>query len=165
MSTPAVVGGITLPPLTDPIPNLVDKYGGAAALKPIVIDFCTRVLTNPSTRRCYGERTLPQVIEHSFALFAAVLGKPSASYDFAAMRAVFDECLVTQHAYEEIVMMARQVLLDAGFASRDACIAVNVLDIYCEGVFGIQLSRVVRSPFAGVDRRRVPRMPALPAAA
>ncbi len=157
MSAPAIVGGIALPPLTDPIPNLLDKYGGAPALKPIVIDYCTRVLTNPSTRRCFGGRDMPQIIEHSFALLAAVLGKPSERFDFRPMRAVFDDSLVSQHAYEEMVMMARQVLLDAGFASRDACIAVNVFDIYSEGVFGVRLSRTVRSPYAGVDRRRTPR--------
>lgn len=165
MTAARLHGSLTLPLLTDPIPNLVDKHGGAAAIKPIVIDFCTRLLTNPSTRRCYGERSLPQVIEHSFALFAAVLGKPSSSYDFAPMRAEFDEHLVTQHAYEEIVMMVRQVLLDAGFASRDTCVAINVLDILCPEVFGIRLSRVVVSPFAGVDRRRAPRLSAMAAMA
>ncbi len=151
-----------IPPLTDPIPNLLDKYGGAAALKPIVIDFCTRLLTNPSTRRCYGDGGLPQAIEHGYALLAAALGKPAATYDFSMMRAAFEARQVTQHAYEEIVMIARQVLLDAGFSSRDACIAVNVLDIHSEVVFGIRLSRTVRSPYAGVDRRRIPRGPSLP---
>ncbi len=165
MSAGLVVGGIELPPLVDPIPNLLDKYGGAPALKPVVIDFCTRLLTNPSTRRCYGECSVPQVIEHSFALLAAVLGKPATNFDFLPMRAVFDDCLVTQHAYEEVVMALRQVLLDAGYASRDTCIAVNVLDIYSEGVFGIRISRSVTSPFAGVDRRRVPRTAILQSAA
>ncbi len=156
--------GIQHPPLNDPIPKLLDKYGGAAGLKPVVIDFCTRVLTNPSTRRCYGDLAIPQVLEHSFAVFAAILGKPPASYDFTVMRKVFDQSFVTQHAYEEMVLMVRQVLLDAGFSSRDSCIAVNVLDIYCESIFGIKLSRVVTSPFAGVDRRRVPRKSSSPAA-
>lgn len=164
MSGVAHTGGIVLPALTDPIPNLLDKYGGAAAIKPVVIDFCTRVLTNPATRRCYGGCSVQQVIEHSFALLAAVLGKPAAGFDFSAMRAVFEDSVVSQHAYEEIVMALRQVLLDAGFASRDTCIAVNVLDIHAAAVFGIALPRDVRSPFAGVDRRRVPRAPVAHAA-
>ncbi len=143
--------------LTDPIPNLLDKRGGAASLKPIVTDFCTRVLSTPSTRRCYGDTPVPQVIRHSFALFAMVLGKPADGYDFTEMRQVFQSNNITQHAFEEIVLMLRHVLLAGGYVSREASIAVNVLDIYCEPVFGIKPLRKVKSPFAGVDRRKLSR--------
>ncbi len=143
--------------LTDPIPNLLDKRGGAASLKPIVTDFCTRVLSTPSTRRCYGDTPMPQVIRHSFALFAMALGKPADGYDFAEMREVFRSNNITQHAYEEIVLMLRHVLLAGGYVSREASIAVNVLDIYCEAVFGIKPMRTVKSTFAGVDRRKLAR--------
>lgn len=157
MSATQTVDSPSLPTLTDPIPNLLDKNGGVAAIKPIVIDFCSRLLTAPSTRRCYGDTALPQVIEHSVALFAAVLGKPVDGYDFAPMRASFEARQITQHAYEEIVLVMRHVLMAGGFGSRDACIAVNVLDIHSELVFGLKSQRVVTSPYAGVDRRRVAR--------
>lgn len=143
--------------LKDPIPNLLDKYGGAATLKPLVIDFCTRLQASPSTRRCYGDLPVKIVIEHSFALFALALGKPVDGYDFMAMKDVFHDNSLTQHAYEEMVLMMRHVLLNAGYLSRDVSIAVNVLDIYCEAVFGIKALRTVHSPFAGVDRRKVAR--------
>ncbi len=155
----ATVAYPDLSALTDPIPNLLDKNGGTAAIKPVVIDFCTRVLTAPSTRRCYGNSQLPQVIEHSVALFGAVLGDPVEGFDFAPMRATFDAAPMTQHAYEEMVLIMRHVLMAGGFSGRDACIAVNVLDIYSELIFGIKSLRVVTSPYAGVDRRRMARPP------
>lgn len=151
--------------LTDPIPNLLDKNGGLEALKPVVVDFCTRLMSTPSTRRCYGTTPLAQVLEHSVAMFALVLGKPVEGFDFGRMRQCFREQQITQHAYEQIVKMMRHVLMAGGYGSRETCIAVNVLDIYCEYVFGIKSMRDVTSPFAGVDRRKMARPPAAQKAA
>ncbi len=78
-----------------------------------------------------------------------MLGKPSPQFDLRPMRAVFDECLVTQHAAEEVVMALRQVLLDPGYASRDIYIAVNVLDIYSKGVFGVRRAVLPAVLFGG----------------
>lgn len=164
MSEPTMPEPLEVPRLRDPIPNLFDKFGGAAALKRVVTDYCTRLLATPSTRRCYGNSPMPQIIEHSFALFALVLGKPVDDFDFAPMRLVFAEHQITQHAYEEMVLVMRHVLLAGGMVSRDASIAINVLDIHCEHVFGIPALRQVRSPFSGVDRRKLPRAPKAPSA-
>ena len=146
--------------LKDPIPNLFDKYGGADALKPVVTDYCTRVMSSPATRRCYGSTALPQVIEHAFALLSLILGKPVDGYDFGPMKHVFESQQITRHAYEEMLAAMRQALLKGGFVSRDASIAINVLDIYAEPVFGIKPVRKVSSPFSGVDRRKRARPPA-----
>ncbi len=145
------------PQLTDPIPNLFDKYGGMTVLKPVISDFCSRLLSTPSTRRVYGHSSVQDVIEHSVALFMLALGKPSENFSFVPMRHTFDSYKMTRHAYEGIVQMLRHVMLSAQFSSRDVCIAVNVLDIYSEDVFGMPSVRNVTTPFAGVDRRRVAR--------
>lgn len=141
------------------IPNLFDKYGGAPALKPTLVEFTRGLLANPSTRRCLAGLSNEQVVEHNFAMFAFVLGKSDLDYDFSAVTAVMVKNRITRHAYEEIVRLLRHVLLQAGFVSREASIAINMLDMHAETLFGISASRTVTSPFAGVDRRRKDRTP------
>lgn len=145
--------------LTDPIPNLFDKYGGAPALKPIVLDFCSRLLAQPTLHRYFGALQNIEIAEYSFALFALVLGKPVANYDFFRVQQTLQSHHITLHAYEQIVRLVRQVLLEADLLSRDVTIAINVLDIFSAEVIGIQSGKSIKSPFAGVDRRRVPRSP------
>jgi hypothetical protein len=141
------------------IPNLFEKYGGASALKPTLVEFTKGLLVNPSIRRCLGDLSNEQIVEHNFAMFALVLGKPDVEHDFSIVREVLVRNRITQHAYEEIIRLLRHVLLEAGFVSRDASIAINMLDMHCETIIGISPTRKVTSPFAGVDRRRKDRSP------
>ena len=136
------------------IPNLFDKYGGASALKPALVEFTQGLLVSPSIRRCLEGLNNEQLVAHNFAMFAFVLGKPEVDHDFSTVSTVMVKNHITQHAYEEIVRLLRHVLLGAGFVSRDASIAINMLDMHAESLFGISASRRVTSPFAGVDRRR-----------
>ncbi len=145
--------------MSDPIPNLLDKYGGVPALKPVLTDFTQRMLVSPSIRRCLEGLSNEQIVEFNYAMFAFVLGKPVTAYDFSGVRSVLMRNRVTQHAYEEIVRLLRHAMLDAGFLSRDASIAINVLDMHAEMIVGVSTGRQVSSPFAGVDRRRVARKP------
>ena len=68
------------------IPNLFDKYGGAAALKPALTEFTRGLLVNPSTRRCFDGMSNEELVEHNLALFAFLLGKPDFMYDFSALK-------------------------------------------------------------------------------
>ncbi len=149
-------------PTVEPVPNLLDKYGGTKALKPLVTDFCARLLASPATRRCYDGLGVLDVLQHGHALLALALGKPVAGYDFGPVRQAFADNHATRHAYEALVLMARQTLLAAGFISRDVSIAINVLDMHSQPVLGIGSGRLVTSPYAGVDRRRFPRTPQSP---
>ena len=145
--------------MTVKIPNLFDKYGGAQGLKGPLKDFTQRMLVNPSVRRCFEGISNEQIIEYNLALFSFVLGHPEVSYDFSPIREILVKNRVTHHTYEEIIRLLRHVMLDAGFVSRDASIAINMLDMHCEAIVGIQPVRKVSSPFAGVDRRRMDRAP------
>ena len=136
------------------IPNLFDKYGGTPGLKQALVKFTEGLLVNPSIRRCLEGLSNEQIIEHSLAMFALILGKPEVDYDFSTVSTAMVRNHMTQHTYEEIVRLLRHVLLDAGFVSRDASIAVNMLDMHAASLVGISASKKVTSPFAGVDRRR-----------
>ncbi len=141
------------------IPNLFEKYGGAQGLKRPLKDFTQRMLVNPSVRRCFEGVSNEQIVEYNFAIFSVVLGNPESSYDFSVIRDILIRNRVTHHTYEEIIRLLRHVMLDAGFVSRDASIAINMLDMHCETIIGINPVRKVTSPFAGVDRRRMDRPP------
>ncbi len=141
------------------IPNLFEKYGGAPALKPALVEFTQCLLVNPSIRRCLEGLSNQQLVEHNVAMLAFILGQPDVDYDFSSVRSVIIKNRITQHTYEEIVRLLRHVLLGAGFVSRDASIAINMLDMHSETLIGISTSRKITSPFAGVDRRRKDRPP------
>ena len=141
------------------IPNLFDKYGGAPALKPALVEFTQSLLVSPGIRRCLAGLSNEQIVEHNFAMFALILGRPGIDYDFSTVSGALVRNHITQHTYEEIVRLLRHVLLEAGFVSRDASIAINMLDMHCEAIFGVSANRKVTSPFAGVDRRRKDRSP------
>ncbi len=145
--------------MSAPIPNLFDKYGGASGLKRALLKFTEGLLVNPSIRRCLEGLSNEQIIEHNLAMFALILGKPEVDYDFSTVSTTMARNKMTLHAYEEAVRLLRHVLLDAGFVSRDASIAINMLDMHAESLVGISASRKVTSPFAGVDRRRRDRPP------
>ena len=60
------------------IPNLFEKYGGASALKPTLVEFTKGLLVNPSIRRCLGDLSNEQIVEHNFAMFESPHGHTGA---------------------------------------------------------------------------------------
>lgn len=145
--------------MTVQIPNLCDKYGGSKVLAKIVKEFSTAQLTHAALRRYLDGMTTAEVAASNLALIAMALGHPGAAYDANQGRSRYASLKLTTHAYEEMLGILRRILLANGFQSRDASIAINIIDMHAEVLLDVRTGRKVTSPFAGVDRRRLPRDP------
>lgn len=147
--------------MPDPIPNLFDKYGGTAVITVLVREFSTAVLTDVSLRRFLADRPITEVASLNLELLAFALGRPVATYQPPDAQLGYASLHLTTHAYDRLQALLRHVLLQHGFESRDIVIAMNVLDMHAESLMNVRIPRRVTSPFAGVDRRRLPRDPEL----
>jgi hypothetical protein len=148
--------------MADPIPDLYKKYGGSALLTHVVKDITTSMLANLSLRRFFEGLPTQQVLALNVELVALALGHTTSQYSPELPQLGYAARKLTLQAFEEMIGILRRSLLTNGFESRDATIAINVLDMHAKPLLGVPLSRHVRSPFAGVDRRRFPREPGAP---
>ena len=143
--------------MAHPIPNLYKKYGGSPLLATIVKEITTRMLAAPSLRRFFEGMSTQQVLTCNVELTALALGHTTATYNPELPKLSYGTLNLTLQAYEEMIGILRHSLLTNGFESRDISIAINVLDMHAGSLLSVPLTRHVTSPFAGVDRRRLPR--------
>lgn len=143
--------------MANPIPNLYEKYGGSPILTQVVKEITTRMLTTAALRRSFEGMSTQQVLTLNVELAALALGHTTSTYNPELPKLGYASLNLTLQVYEEIIGILRHSLLANGFQSRDATIAINVLDMHAPSLLNVALPRQVRSPFSGVDRRRLPR--------
>ena len=143
--------------MADPIPDLYKKYGGSPMLTHVVKEITTRMLTTAALRRFFEGMSTQQVLTLNVELAALALGHTTSTHNPELPKLGYAALNLTLQAYEEIIGILRHSLLASGFQSRDATIAVNVLDMHAASLLNVALPRQVPSPFSGVDRRRLPR--------
>jgi hypothetical protein len=143
--------------MADPIPNLYKKYGGPPLLTSVVKEITTRMLTTRSLRRFFEGMSTQQVLACNVALVALALGHTTSTFSPNLPKLSYAALNLTLQAYEEVIGILRHSLLVNGFESRDATVAINVLDMHAESLLNVPITRHVTSPFSGVDRRRTPR--------
>lgn len=143
--------------MADPIPNLYKKYGGSPLLTSVVKEITTRMLTTRSLRRFFEGMSTQQVLECNVALVALALGHTTSTFSPKLPKLTYATLNLTLQAYEEVIGILRHSLLVNGFESRDATVAINVLDMHAKSLLNVPITRHVTSPFSGIDRRRTPR--------
>ena len=143
--------------MANPIPNLYKKYGGSPLLTQVVKEITTRMLTTAALRRFFEGMSTQQVLALNVELAALALGHTTSIYNPELPKLGYAALNLTLQAYEEVIGILRHSLLTNGFESRDATIAINVLDMHAASLLNVALTRKVTSPFSGVDRRRLPR--------
>lgn len=143
--------------MANPIPNLYRKYGGSPLLTNVVKEITTRILTTAALRRFFEGMSTQQVLALNVELAALALGHTTSTYSPELPKLSYAGRNLTLQAYEEIIGILRHSLLANGFESRDATIAINVLDMHATSLLNVPMTRHVTSPFSGVDRRRLPR--------
>lgn len=113
-----------------------------------------RWLANPILRRYFAGMAKDALLQHQIAVVAYVMGKPVASYDTAAMRAAHQPLNITPTAYEEMVALLRQVLLEMKIDAADIVTILATLDRqHHHLVAGAQDSPL----YHGIDRRKTRR--------
>lgn len=110
--------------------NLFDKYGGVPTITRIVRDFFQRILADVTLRRYFDGVDHEQLIQHQIELIAYTMGRPASTYDTARLRVVHQPRRISLTAYERVVAILRQVLLDAQVEGQDIVTIIDSLDAH-----------------------------------
>jgi hypothetical protein len=145
--------------LADPIPNLYEKYGGSPLLTKVVREITTVMLTKASLRRIFEGKSTHEVLTLNVELIALALGHTTSKHNPELPMLGYAALNLSLQSYEEVIGMIRHSLLANGLQSRDATIAINVIDLHAKTHLNVPITRHVTSPFSGVDRRRTARKP------
>lgn len=108
--------------------SLFDKYGGLPTLQRLVRDFHQRMAARPMFTRYFEGRDTRRMVEHQVELIAYALGKPARIYNFEQLAVAHHNLGVTLAAYEDMIRILRQVLLDAKIEGADINAIINTLD-------------------------------------
>lgn len=134
--------------------TLFDKYGGVPMATEMVRKLTERWLANPVLRHYFSGMEKEALFRHQIAVVAYVMGKPVAPYDTAAMRAAHLPLNITTSAYEEMVVLLRQVLLEMKIEGPDMSTILATLDRQHHHL----VNGAADAPlYAGIDRRKRPR--------
>lgn len=108
--------------------NLFDKYGGVPTVRRIVKDFYERVFARPTLRRYFDGVDRTRLVEHQAELVAYAMGKPTADFNPQRLSVAHHGRGITLSAYEDVVNILRQVLLDANVEGRDIAEILHRMD-------------------------------------
>lgn len=131
--------------------TLFDKYGGVPTATKMVSKLTERWLANPILRRYLEGMSKEALLRHQIAVVAYIMGKPVAPYDTEAMRAAHQPLNITPHAYEEMVTLLRQVLLEMSIQAADIATVLATLDRQRHHL----VAGAIDAPlYEGLDRRK-----------
>ncbi len=109
-------------------PTLFDKYGGVPAVRELVRRFHERFLAKPTLRRYFDNVDSQKLIEHQAGMIAYALEKPMAGFDPQQMPAHHYPHSITLSAFEQVINILRQVLLEANVEGRDIARIIHRMD-------------------------------------
>ena len=98
--------------------SLFDKYGGLSALRNVIMAFYDRVLDSDVVGHFFEDVDLTRLIDHQTKFFTSVLGGPATFIDQHLARA-HAHLAVTHAHFDEITVLLRETLVDAGFSRED----------------------------------------------
>jgi truncated hemoglobin YjbI len=134
--------------------TLFDKYGGVPMATQMVRKLTERWLASTALRHYFDGMDKEALMSHQISVVAYVMGKPVAAYDSAAMRAAHHPLKISPSAYQEMVSLVRQVLLEMKIEGADISTILTTLDRqHHHLVAGAQPTPL----YEGIDRRKLSR--------
>lgn len=109
--------------------SLFDKYGGIPGVREMVRQFHERFLAKPTLRRYFDGVDPQKLIQHHAEMIAYAMGKPAASFDPVKMPEQHHPRGITLAAFEQVIHIFRQVLLDANVEGRDIAEIIHRMDL------------------------------------
>ncbi len=109
--------------------TLFDKYGGVPGVRNIVREFHLRFVAKPTLSRYFDGIETQKLIQHHVELIAFAMGRPSASFDPKKMPEQHHPRGITPSAFEAVINILRQVMLDANVEGRDIAEIINRMDM------------------------------------
>ena len=108
--------------------SLFEKYGGLPTLQRLVRDFHQRMLARPGFTRYFEGLDSHHLAEHQVEMIAYAMGKPARIYNFDQLAVAHHNLGIALDAYEDMIRILRQVLLDAKIEGADINTIINTLD-------------------------------------
>ncbi len=109
--------------------TLFDKYGGVPGVRNIVREFHLRFVAKPTLSRYFDGVDSQKMIQHHVELIAFAMGRPAATFDPKKMPEQHHPRGITPNAFEAVINILRQVLLDANVEGRDIAAIINRMDM------------------------------------
>ncbi len=98
--------------------SLFDRYGGLRALRSVIIDFYDRVLDSDVIGHFFEDVDMVKLVDHQTKFFSTILGGPADFVDHRLLKA-HAHLEVTHTHFDEIAIILRETLADAGFTPKD----------------------------------------------
>ncbi len=108
--------------------SLFDKYGGLPTLQRLVREFHHRVMARPGLTRYFEGIDAQRMAEHQVEVVAYAMGKPARIYNFDQLAVAHHGMGIKLSAYEDMIGILRQVLLESKFDGKDIATIINTLD-------------------------------------
>ena len=110
--------------------TMFDKYGGVPTVTQIVRDFYHRVQADLTLHRYFENTNTERLIQHQIELIAYIMGKPMREFEKHRLSRVHQPQRITLSAYERLISILRQVLLDARIEGHDIINIIQQVDEY-----------------------------------
>ncbi len=114
----------------DPIhQTLFDKYGGVPGVRNIVREFHLRFIAKPTLNRYFDGIDPQKLIQHHAELISFAMGRPAPTFDQKKMPEQHHPRGITPSAFEAVINILRQVMLDANVEGKDIAMIINRMDM------------------------------------
>ncbi len=117
-------------------PTLYEKYGGLAALRPIVHAFYERVCASKDLAPWFDGVDMAKLIDHQVKYLCKVVGGPDY-YSGRALTAAHTGLAITPDAFLEVAGHLADALSDAGFEDDDVKTVVDLVSTLEDKVVGL----------------------------
>ena len=109
--------------------TLFDKYGGVPGVRNIVREFHLRFVAKPTLSRYFDGVDTQKLVQHHAEMIAFAMGRPAATFDPKKMPEQHHARGITPSAFEAVINILRQVMLDANVEGRDIAEIINRMDM------------------------------------
>lgn len=109
--------------------TLFDKYGGVPGVRNMVREFHLRFVGKPTLVRYFDGVDPQKLVQHHAELIAFAMGRPAATFDQKKIPEQHLKHGITASAFEAVINILRQVMLDANVEGKDIAAIINRLDM------------------------------------
>lgn len=107
--------------------SLYEKYGGFAAIHPVVMEFYDQLLDDDDVGPYFDDIDMSRLIEHQTQFVSGVLGGPY-TIDDTRLKIAHKRLGITPEHFERMQAVLANALSGAGFATEDVSAVVAAID-------------------------------------
>jgi hemoglobin len=108
--------------------TIFEKYGGFTQVSVVVATFYDKVLESPALAPYFEGVDLPALMVHQAKFMAQAMGGPP-SHTWPELRHAHARLRITQQDFDEMLVLLRQTLSEAGFSEDDLAAVCRVVAV------------------------------------